>query len=341
LVSGALLLGIAIDPIHTGAGRFYGVVDLPIQRDALGYPLAFASSVKGALKSLCARRNRCVKSNTEGRLACSDSKECKICCCLFGPEPGEGDKGAGKISVLDLIPFALPAPSSDLGYVYITSSVLLSRIYLALEALTFTQGTQSSGSQESEASYINYFKNFIEDLYKKSLTLKSGECLALGDAASRDRVAIGTSFLKVVSGKSKEGKQGDYTQYVNSIFEDLGGLARNLPNRLVVVSGNDGATLIERALIRLTRVSLKQDTKTVKAGPWTEEYLPYGTVFVSGLIVLPFTNEYCRGVVGDDPKEVMEKLVSTVFGAQQRRVFYVVVGGKETIGKGLIKFRMY
>ena len=107
--SGLLLLSIATTHIHPGAGRALGIVDLPVARDSLGYPLIFASEVKGALKILCLR-SLCRDANgrllvdSEGRARCSESEGCKLCCCLFGPEPGEADAGSSILSILDLQP---------------------------------------------------------------------------------------------------------------------------------------------------------------------------------------------------------------------------------------------
>ncbi|WP_156328029.1 RAMP superfamily CRISPR-associated protein [Pyrodictium delaneyi] len=94
------VLASALTPLHPGAGRAPGVVDLPVQRDPYGYPLIPASSIKGALKTQAGQRRNCISG---GRVACSSS-DCRAVCCIFGPEPGEGDEGASAVSIIDFFP---------------------------------------------------------------------------------------------------------------------------------------------------------------------------------------------------------------------------------------------
>ncbi|MGC8988418.1 MAG: type III-B CRISPR module RAMP protein Cmr4, partial [Infirmifilum sp.] len=68
------------------------------------------------------------------------------------------------------------------------------------------------------------------------------------------------------------------------------------------------------------RVRLDKERKTVNAGPWSEEYLPMETVLVS--LVL------CRIREGKDPCDDLRKAL------HGRAIF---VGGKESIGRGLVK----
>jgi CRISPR-associated protein Cmr4 len=49
--SSDLVLIESVTNIHPGIGRFGGVIDMPVQRDHLGYPVIYASSLKGSLKS--------------------------------------------------------------------------------------------------------------------------------------------------------------------------------------------------------------------------------------------------------------------------------------------------
>lgn len=52
-----LILAYAITPVHVGMGRAPGVVDLPFQRDSIGYPIVYGSSFKGVLKSTLMSKN--------------------------------------------------------------------------------------------------------------------------------------------------------------------------------------------------------------------------------------------------------------------------------------------
>ena len=103
-----LILAYAITPVHVGMGRAPGVVDLPFQRDSIGYPIVYGSSFKGVLKSSLMNKN-------------SDFAKC-----VFGAEPEEASKYMGRFIVTDLIPIFYPIASLD-GYVYISTDYLIKK----------------------------------------------------------------------------------------------------------------------------------------------------------------------------------------------------------------------
>ena len=60
-----LLLGYGVEPVHPGAGRSPGVVDLPVVRDEAGYPYVPRSEVRGALKHHCMAASGCLEKCME------------------------------------------------------------------------------------------------------------------------------------------------------------------------------------------------------------------------------------------------------------------------------------
>ncbi|MGC8585919.1 MAG: type III-B CRISPR module RAMP protein Cmr4, partial [Thermoplasmata archaeon] len=102
----------AVTPIHVGMGRAPGAVDLPFQRDSIGYPIIYGSSFKGVLKSTKALENN---SNKE------------LINCLFGAEPDDESKSMGRFIFTDLIPIFYPLASLDKGFIYATTEYLVSR----------------------------------------------------------------------------------------------------------------------------------------------------------------------------------------------------------------------
>ena len=317
--SGLLLLGAAFTPIHPGAGRSPGFVDLPVQRDSLGYPLVYASSVKGALKHRCFRA-KCGglknKVNDEGLVRCSETS-CRLCCCLFGPEPGEAEKGAGAIVVADLVPWALPVPSATHGYVYVSSPVLLSRLYSLLELTGLEKNAEAISKLVKEAEEKGIVALKDSSLAGQSLDIAGSSVAVQDSSVSRDELRL----LQEILGK-------------------LGPLANSALERLVVADSGTARVLIDRGLLRVTRVTLRRDRKTVRRGAlWTEEYLPIGTLFATAVIDTGYRNEYCDEEGIGEETDAAERLRSTLFGQSDRlRVF---IGGKETVGRGLIVFRVY
>ena len=290
------LFAVTITATHFGIGRAPGVVDLPIARDPIGYPIMPASGVKGALKSACAEGGF-----EKGRLNCRDDNV-QCCCCVFGPEPGESSAGASAASITDFSLLAMPVPSPSHGWVYVSTP------YLLLRAATL-----------------------LDSLGKNSLAEK---LVGLADKARTSPVFVGPASgsveIKVM------GKKYSASVWENNLDElpSLSGLASKLGERLLIIPDEDGPAVIDSGIMRYWRIKLNYDTKTVDAKTgalWSEEYVPAGAVFVGAIIFAEYRkNSYCRNGCFE---EVMKKL----FGedGSPKNVFFL--GGKETIGKGLVR----
>ena len=294
----------AITSLHVGMGRSSGVVDLPIQRDPQGFPVIFSSTFKGALKQHCGTVYNAINNN--GRIDCSKAK---VCCCLFG---GEGVGGEGEtdvtsvVSISDLYPLAIPVPSLDKGYVYLTSRYLISTITDLFKAVNYEEGVK-----------------FLSSIDPRE-----------GKVTQVDEVIVGTD-IKVPLAKVRSS--------LLDTLSNLGSIANKLKEGIAVEEDDRKAVLeIEKGIIKYTRNRINMSTKTVLSGSlWNEEYLPHGSIF-AGIMFLntPRRNNYCNGD-GDKNKVCDDNC------ARQRlnefikdKEFYLNVGGKETIGKGIVKVRI-
>jgi len=295
-VKGIPFVVYAITSLHVGMGRSSGVVDLPIQRDPQGFPVIFSSTFKGALKQHCGTVYNAINDN--GRIDCSKAK---VCCCLFG---GEGVGGEGEtdvtsvVSISDLYPLAIPVPSLDKGYVYLTSRYLINTITDLFSAVNYEEGVE-----------------FLSSIVPRE-----------------DKVTIGTDIIvPLVKVPSR----------LLDTLSNLGSIANKLKEGIAVEEDDSKAVLeIEKGIIKYTRNRIDMNTKTVLRGSlWTEEYLPHGSIF-AGIMFLntPRRNKYCN----DDKNKVCDDNC-----ARQRlnefikdKEFYLNVGGKETIGKGIVKVRI-
>ncbi len=313
VLTGKALLGVAVTHLHPGAGRSPGIVDLPVVKDSMGYPLVPASSVKGALKTRCARIEQADLSN--GTIKCFDEKKIcikgSLCCCLFGGEAGEGPKGSGVITVLDLVPIAFPVASADQGFVYVAPKSLLARaaaIFSAVGGSDYAKLFTKLSQAPSEAAGVNINNKVY--IFTSPVELKPAPID--GDANILDGLA--------------------------STLREIHPLALNLKERLVILDDSLASKVVERALLRVTRVRLDKRTKTVELGGlWTEEYIPQGTIFVSAIIATGYTNEFCKKCNHcSSPEDCLDKALNKL-GLQQG--LPVFVGGKETVGKGLIVFK--
>jgi CRISPR-associated protein Cmr4 len=278
-------------------GRSSGVVDLPIQRDPQGFPVIFSSTFKGALKQHCGTVHNAINNN--GRIDC---QKANVCCCLFG---GEGVGGEGEtdvtsvVSISDLYPLAIPVPSLDKGYVYLTSKYLINTLTDLFNAVNYEEGVE----------------------FLSSIVLQK----------DKDKVTIGTDIVVPLAKVSSS---------LLDTLSNLGSIANKLKEGIAVEEDDSKAVLeIEKGIIKYTRNRINMSTKTVLSGSlWTEEYLPHGSIF-AGILFLntPRRNTYCNG----------DKKICDDECARQRlkefikdKEFYLNVGGKETIGKGIVKVRI-
>lgn len=313
-----LLAALALTHLHPGSGRAPGVVDLPVQKDPLNYPIILASSAKGALKALCARkvcRESCLSN--EGRIKC---EKAPLCCCLFGSEPHEEESYTSVISILDFVPLAFPAPSARAGYVYVTTPLILRRVSHILQAVG-----------------LGSYADSLEKLAAEADT----RAAVVGNRLGEDVDIAGMTFEKQRVDLSKLGNE--VTDFLNAI-QGLKGMSSTFTQRLIVVRDEEGASIVDKSLVRITRVRLRVDRKTVESGAlWTEEYIPAGTVFVSGLTINYVLNKYCDKILGNNyltnrnlTEKIREKLEELLGGKE----FTFFVGGKESIGRGLIKVKV-
>ena len=226
--------------------------------------------------------------------------------CLFGPEVNDKEKFSGALAFTDLYPIFMPAASPGLGMVYVTTPSLLSR---AAALLRYAGQSKIAGGLENLA------------------TEASGNPVFTG-RINGGRVQVGG--LEVTSVRSASAPEG-----LEGLYNGLNPLYKGLPpsERLLVVPEDLGTLALDGLLLRLTRVRLDSLTKTVAhRGLWTEEYLPWGTLFLGAVVDTGFRGANCKGVVGDN---AIAKLNNEVGGD-----FYAVIGGKETVGSGLLRARI-
>ncbi|ACP34875.1 CRISPR-associated RAMP protein, Cmr4 family [Sulfolobus islandicus L.S.2.15] len=267
----------AITHLHVGSGSSVEEeIDLPFQRDELGYPTIYASSLKGAIKSFLLKEfpdKRDVIYKVQGE----------------DENPGEASLG----TFLDAILFAIPSRIIEIDsakphvWVYVTTYELLKKVKSYLDSI----------SQLSNASFSN-LQNTID-----SVLHNEGKNITLG------------SSLK--------------TAILNEDFNvELEALNVNIPNitnddvPLLVLEDSIGKEVINRSLIRVRRIRIDKDKKTVVTGGlWSEEYVPMKTIFFSAFL-------------GKESRE-NAIFVSCIL----RKLKYVIFGGKETIGKGIVELR--
>lgn len=288
-----LMLIRAVTTLHPGIGRVGEITDLPVQKDNLGFPVIYSSSLKGALKSAF------------WHLGAKD-----LARALFGPEPEEeGEKFTSAIAIPDAFIVTFPVRSLEGVYAFVTSPLLLYRFgeYAKIVGMSF--------------DYVNELSKLSVNDGKCYASLKAKEILQLNVESMEDVLLINEEInVKLDTSKNKE------IQKVEELFKIEEG-------RLVLLSNNDALRAIERSLVRVTRIAVDREKKTVKRGAlWTEEYIPWDTVFV--------TASFYSEVKFEKERELL-KNANAVKGKFRellgRLRHYLIIGGNETIGRGIVK----
>jgi CRISPR-associated protein Cmr4 len=306
----------AISPLHVGMGRGVGVVDLPVQRDALGFPTIFASSLKGALRA------------TFERLLGRDAEACSHV--IFGPRDGrDEDYYAGAFNPLDAKLLLLPVRSLIGVYTLCTSPLLLNNFLVYLE-LSIHAGADEQGLKgllEAVKAVLTEIKELpsgkeavlVGKDVKDKLSLK---------IAGRDTVIFADEFRLSLRESPTIGELS------NRLGLEEGWRLAVVHDDLMVNS------LLERSLLRRTRAALEKETKKVKQGAlWTEEDLPPQTTLYTVFFYSdPRTKIDACPKLSSKPnatgvKELFEKTI------MPNGLGFMIFGGHETVGRGVTKLR--
>jgi len=307
----------AITPIHVGSGRGYGEVDLPIQKDSLGFPMIPSSSLKGSFKSHIWR-------------SLSDGE--KLAKIFFGPEPETAEEHfVGSVAILDARLLYIPARSLKGLYCYITTPKLLESFNRLLEV------ARSLGCD------IKGFEEF-DRLLQLSRALKEDEALTTLGGIEKLTLPLkeGTRGLVINEDFEFNAKQS----------EELLGFAQWLignkdeGDRLVVIPDHYSREVVSKSLLRRMRIRLLRGSKTVKPGGlWSEEDVPadscFYTLILYSRVALPEVEEgrhmELREKYGswevEDVKQAFEERVVKKLG-------YLILGGHETVGRGIVRLEL-
>ncbi|QIW24505.1 type III-B CRISPR module RAMP protein Cmr4 [Sulfolobus sp. S-194] len=270
----------AITHLHVGSGSSVEEeIDLPFQRDELGYPTIYASSLKGALKSFLLKEFPNMRN---------------VIYKVLGEDENPEEASLG--TFLDAILFAIPARVVEINtnkannmkshvWVYVTTYELLKKVKAYLESI----------SRLSNVSFN--LQNTIDNILSregKNLTLDGG-------------------LKEVILNEDFHVKLEAFNANIPSILND---------KPLLVLEDSIGGEVINRSLIRVRRIRINRNNKTVESGGlWSEEYVPMKTVFFSVFL----------------SKEGKESAVFV--SCILKDLKYVILGGKETIGKGIVELR--
>jgi len=238
-------------PLHVGAGKGAGGVDLPIQRErATGYPMVQSSGLKGCLRDVYRDKKANGKDKDEKVLA------------LFGDAGNEGQNYAGAVAPGDARILLFPVRSLAGVFAWTTS-------IHALES--FKRSAELTGHK------VDW--EFPE---------KPDESGALVSANGSDLV-LGTIVLEEFSYTAKPSPIVDtvaewlFTNALPKAFDKY--WKETLPKRLCILPEEDFRDFCTFATEIQTHVKLKPETKTAEGTAlWTTESLPIDSLLYAPLM---------------------------------------------------------
>jgi CRISPR-associated protein Cmr4 len=285
----------AITPLHVGAGKGVGFIDMPIMREKVtNWPFVPGSAVKGVLRDHFTQiKDLTADESTQQTL----DERIKA---AFGEKGTDLESNAGSLVLTDAHIVCMPVRSLYGTFAYVTSPMVLARLMRDLEAAGYTgllpipdpgDETVFTAKDPKILSSDQPHKIFFEDL---DFTAVSGD--AMTDAWAR--------YLSVKIFPS----DSDWQSAFNS--------------RLAIVSDNTFTFLSQQGSEVTAHIKIDETRKIVKRGAlWYEEALPSETILAG---IAWCDRVYRNGVKQND-------LVDTFCGKELKNI---QIGGKATVGKG-------
>lgn len=223
---------------------------------------------------------------------------------IFGPKTGA--EYASSIVVTDANLLLIPIRSLYGIYAYVTNKFLLNKAKILFSLVN-----------DNKANLINDIVSLIKD---KSIV--SSE-----EIVKNKKAILMEQEIDV-----------DIENKIKQRFENI--LPNNLPipkdelSKRIVILNDKYSSLIKRATLLSTRIAIEYEKKVVKGGAlWTEEYLPELTLMHCLILI---TKPRKSNSKINSANEVIEKLTQGLGGNINE--FTLILGGDETIGKGIVKF---
>jgi CRISPR-associated protein Cmr4 len=229
---------------------------------------------------------------------------------IFGPEPASPEVSdySSAASFTDSRLILIPGRLLKGVWAFITSPHMLEQFKVLLEVRGEKVDMLSVPSVSDDEALVSKPELILTGSDGKKYIVVNEAKLE----KAREDKAVAESLSKVLPDK------------IASMVKDKG---------VIVVPDTISRDIINRSMVIQYRVRLDPNTKTVEQGPWSEEYTPSNTVMASLVVCREPRRRGSGGGACASATDVCSDLVG--YFTSTRSTIYV--GGKETIGKGLIE----
>jgi len=224
---------------------------------------------------------------------------------IFGPEPGGASDYSSAVSFSDARIILVPSRTLKGIWAYMTSPHMMEQLNTFL-GIAGKEGVSVPSVDDGKA------------------------IVSSGNLIIDSRVVVNESSLEAKVDASV------VDSLAKALPPELGNSVRS--RGLIVVADDIARTMVNRSIVVQYRVRLKE-TKTVEQGPWSEEYLPAETVMVSLIVCKEFkaSKELAQKLMLESEQVGADRVCGELENGYKNSKYNIYVGGKETIGKGLIR----
>lgn len=298
----------ALTPLHVGAGRGVGYIDLPILREKVtNLPLVPGSAIKGVLGDT--HDAEMIRQKMKRREALNAVEDAVLK--AFGIA-GDEHSNSGSLVFTDAHLVCLPVRSIYGTFAWCTSPLILKRLHRDLKAAGLASKLKAPNSLRSETSIhvpqdtASSLHDSNKRVFLEDLDLTAEPCPTASAWASE----LGTWLF---------GKDSDWS----ITFRE----------RFAVVPDNVFNFLSETGTEVIARVRIDDEQKTVAKGAlWYEESLPAESI-LAGLV-------WCDRVFGSKNNglsPITESALLDQFCPPDADNSILQIGGKATVGKGRVR----
>lgn len=309
--------------LHAGSGSDLGIVDLPIQREKhTGYPKIEGSGIKGAVREVFGTQPNLKALECGWNItSVKDDAYKKAINLAFGPD--QGDLHAGALGFTDARLLLFPVKSVSGVFGWITCPAVLERFKQDLSIcqpnITFDLPLPAENQVPTDSDLIVTDNKIVLEEYTFEVQ-KTDNCQELGDWILQNCMP---------------------SDEVYTYWRDKMGKS------LIVLSNDDFRDFVTLSTEVIARIKIDPKKGTVQKGAlWYEEYLPSDSILYSLALTSPIFQESDedKGIFRlteqekvenrDESEKVMEFLEDGLPSVIQ-------LGGNATIGKGIVRTKVY